>query len=85
LERFCVSVCEPEFSVFNLSEYGVTSKVAIIIDGADRSWDDFYSCLKHLPLEFAEVVGLFDVNLDWDGEGLCSVGVFDPESEPNNV
>ena len=38
-----------------------------------------------MPLEFAVIVGLFDVNLDGNGEGLSGVGVFDPESEPDNI
>lgn len=38
-----------------------------------------------MPLKFAVIVGLFDVNLDGNGEGLSGVGVFDPESEPDNI
>lgn len=38
-----------------------------------------------MPLKFAVVVCLFDVNLDWNGKGLGDVGVFDPESKPDNV
>jgi hypothetical protein len=85
LERFGVSVGESEFSVFDLPEWGIGVKVAVVVDGTDGSGDNFDACLKHLPLEFAVVVCLLDVDLDGNGEGLGDVGVFDPESEPDNV